>query len=196
MSGLSWKKISGFNPSLEMVAPSYLKFSTSSSLWPFILISLWKSFWLFVITFVLSGPISILYLVVVVSRRSTRTPASTSSFAFTTMSSAKRKLVISRPPMLTLPSRSSNVTYMILSRKMLKRAGESRHPCRTPTVVLNHSPVLPLNRTALWALSYRCLMARIILALMLYFLIVAHKASCHTMSKAFLKSMKTWYRFC
>ena len=33
--------------------------------------------------------------------------------------------------------------------------GESRHPCRTPAVVLNHSPVLPLNRTALWALSYR-----------------------------------------
>ena len=44
---------------------------------------------------------------------------------------------------------------MILSRKMLKRVGESRHPCRTPSVVLNHSPVLPLNRTALWALSYR-----------------------------------------
>ena len=23
-----------------------------------------------------------------------------------------------------------------------------------------------------------------------------HKAACHTLSKAFLKSMKTWYRFC
>ena len=44
---------------------------------------------------------------------------------------------------------------MVLSGKMLKRAGESRHPCQTPTVVLNHSSVLPLNRTALWALSYR-----------------------------------------
>ena len=44
---------------------------------------------------------------------------------------------------------------MILSRKMLKRVGESRHPCRTPSVVLNHSPVLLLNKTALWALSYR-----------------------------------------
>ena len=33
--------------------------------------------------------------------------------------------------------------------KMLKRVGETRHPCRTPTVVLNHTPVLPLNRTAL-----------------------------------------------
>ena len=67
---------------------------------------------------------------------------------------------------------------MILSRKMLKRVGESRHPCRTPTVVLNHSPVLPLNRTARWALSYRFSMARMMLALMLHFLIVAHKVSC------------------
>ena len=65
----------------------------------------------------------------------------------------------------------------------------SRHPFRTPTVVLNHSTVLKLNRTALWALSYRFSMARMILALMLYFLIVAHKASCHTLSKAVLKSM-------
>ena len=76
------KRISGFDPSLEMIAPRYLKFSTSSSLWPFILISLWKLFGLFVITFVLSGPISILYLVVVLSRRSIRTPASSSSSAF------------------------------------------------------------------------------------------------------------------
>ena len=138
---------------------------------------------------------------VVVSRRSTRTPASSSSSAFTTMSSAKRKLVISRPTMLTLPSWSSNASHTILSRKMLKRVGESRHPCRTPTVVRNHFPVLHLNRTALWALSYRFSMARMMLALMLYFLIVAQKASCHTLSKAFLKSMKTWdpeieYLFC
>ena len=79
---------------------------------------------------------------------------------------------------------------MILSKKMLKRVGESRHPCRTPTVVLNHSPVLALNRTALKALSYRFSMARMMLALMLYFLIVANKASCHTLSKVFLESMK------
>ena len=174
------ERIFGFDPSLEMIAPRYLKFSTSSSLWPFILISLWKPFGLFVITFVLSGPISILYLVVVVSRWSTRKPASSSSSAFMTMSSAKRKLVISRLPMLTLLSWSSNASHMILSRKMLKRVGERRYPCRTPTVVLNHSPVLHLNRTALWALSYRCSIARMMLALMLYFLIVAHKASCYT----------------
>ena len=29
---------------------------------------------------------------------------------------------------------------MILSRNMLKRVGESRHPCRTPTVDRNQSP--------------------------------------------------------
>ena len=80
---------------------------------------------------------------------------------------------------------------MILSRKMLE-VGESRHPSRTPTVILKHSPVLPLKRTALWALSYRFSMARMMLALMLYFLIVAHKASCHILPKALLKSMKTW----
>ena len=110
----------------------------------------------------------------------------------TTMSSAKWKLVMSRPPMLTLPLWSFKASHMFLSRKMLKRAGESRYPCRTPTVVLNHSPVPPLNRTALLALSYRFSMARMMLALMLYFLLVALTASCHTLPKAFLKSMKTW----
>ena len=124
---------------------------------------------------------------VVLSRLSTRMPASSSSSAFTTMSSAKLKLVISHPLMLTLPSWSSNASHMILSRKILKRVGESRHPCRTPVVVLYHSPVLPLNRTALWALSYSFSMVRMMLELM-YFFIVAHRASCHTLSKAFLKS--------
>ena len=33
------ERISDFDPSLEMIAPRYLKLSTSSSLWPFILIS-------------------------------------------------------------------------------------------------------------------------------------------------------------
>ena len=39
-----------------------------------------------------------LCLVVVLSRLSTRTPVSSFSSAFTTMSFAKRKLVMSRPP--------------------------------------------------------------------------------------------------
>ena len=44
---------------------------------------------------------------------------------------------------------------MILSRNMLKRVGESRHPCRTQTVVRNQSLMLLLKRTALEALLQR-----------------------------------------
>ena len=45
---------------------------------------------------------------------------------------------MSRPSMLTLPSWSSNASHMILYRNLLKSVGESRHPCRTPAVVLNN----------------------------------------------------------
>ena len=113
------ERISGFDPSLEMIAPRYMKFSTSSSLWPFILISLWKPFGLFVITFVLSGPISIYFVPCGGCMEMVYQDASSSS-AFTTMSSAKLKFVISHPPMLTLSSWSSNSSHMIISRKMLK----------------------------------------------------------------------------
>ena len=147
------ERISGFDP-------SWLPQGTWGS--PLLLASDLLSWSLFgshlgYLSFVLSGTISILYLVVVLSRRSARTPASFSSSAFTTMSSTKRKLDISHPPMLTLHSWSSNASNMILSRKMLKRVGESRHPCRALSVVLYHSPVLPLKRTALWALSWCCI---------------------------------------
>ena len=73
---------------------------------------------------------------------------------------------------------------------MLKRVGESRHPCQTPAVVQNQSPTLLLKRTALVALLKRFLMTWIKLVLM-YFFMVAHKAACKTLSKAFLKSMET-----
>ena len=106
----------------------------------------------------------------------------------------KWMLVIVLPPLLTEPLWSSK-TVMILSRNLLKRVGESRHPCWTATVVWNQSHILPL-RTALVVLSWRCLTIRIWLALMLFFFIVAHKAACETLLKAFLKSMKTGYRSC
>ena len=68
------------------------------------------------------------------------------------MSSANRRLVImALPPMLTFPSCSSRASGIFLSRKMLKRMGERRHPFLTPTVILNHSPVLPFIWTALLA---------------------------------------------
>ena len=81
---------------------------------------------------------------------------------------------------------------MILFISMVKRVNESSHPCRTPTVVRNQFPMLPLKRTALVALSWRFLMTRRKFELMLYFFVVAHKAACQTLSKAFVKSMKTW----
>ena len=59
-------------------------------------------------------------------------------------------------------------------------------------VGLQLSPMLLLKRTALVVLSQRFLMTRIRLVLMLHLFVVAHKAVCQTLSKAFLKSMKTW----
>ena len=80
--------------------------------------------------------------------------------------------------MLTVPSSSSKASVVILSRNMLKRVYEDRHPCRTPIVVRNQSPMLPLKKTALVALLLRFLMTWIRLVLMLYFFMVAHKAAC------------------
>ena len=57
------------------------------------------------------------------------------------MSSAKRRLVIVLHPILTVPLWSSKASAMILSRNMLKRMAESRHPCRTPTVLRNHPSI-------------------------------------------------------
>ena len=52
--------------------------------------------------------------------------------------------------------------------------------------------MLLLKRTALVALLWRFLMTWISLVQMFYFFLVAHKAAWQTLSKAFLKSMKTW----
>ena len=49
----------------------------------------------------------------------------------------QRRLLIVLPPMLTVPSRSCGESFIDLSRSMLKRVGESRHPCRTSTVIRN-----------------------------------------------------------
>ena len=151
---------------------------------------------LFFISLVFSALISMPYDVDVFSRRSTKLTSSCSSPAKPSMSSAKRRLLIVLPPMLTVPWWFSKALVTILSRKMLKSVGDSRHPCRTPTVVRNQYSMLLLKITALVALSYRCSMVRTSLEPMLYFLMIAHKAACHTLSKAFLKSMKTWYRLC
>ena len=119
-----------------------LKLVTVPNFCHFTFISLWMPLALFVISLVFSALISILYLVQVLSRLSTRASSSCSSSARSSMSSANR-LVIFLPPMLTFPSCSSRASDMIRSRKMLKKVGDRRHPWFTPTVVLNHSSMLP-----------------------------------------------------
>ena len=122
------ERISGLQPPSETTALRYLKLVTVPNFYSFTFISLWMPLAQFVISLVFSALISILYLVQVLSRLSTRASSSCSSSAraFTCMSSANRRLVI-----------------FLLSRKMLKRVGDRRHPCLTPTVVLNHSQMLP-----------------------------------------------------
>ena len=65
--------------------------------------------------------------------------------------------------------------------------GDNKHPCLTPTLVLNHSPI-----NQLVALLYRLLIEYTRSWLILYFFFVTHCAACHTPWYAFLKSMKTW----
>ena len=163
------ERTSGLEPSSETTAPRYLKLGTVPNFCPFTFFSLWMPLALFVISLVFSALISILYLVQVLSRLSTRAFSSCSSSARESMSSANHRLVIFLPPMLTFPSCSSRASDMIRSRKMLKRVGDRRHPCLTPTVVLNHSPMLPFIWTAHVALSMSCSMVRTRFALILYF---------------------------
>ena len=85
---------------------------------------------------------------------------------------------------------------MIRSRKILKSVGDKRHPWRTPTDVRNQLPISPFKNTALVASVYRFSIRDIRLLLTLYFFIVAMRAWCHTLSKAFLKSINTWYKLC
>ena len=51
------------------------------------------------------------------------------------MSSANLRLEIIRPPM-EIVDLKCNVSLMMFSKYKLKRIGERRQPCRTPTVVL------------------------------------------------------------
>ena len=147
------ERTSGLEPLSETTAPRYLKLVTVPNFCPYTVISLWMPLALFVISLVFSALISILYLVQVLSRLSTKAYSSCSSSARASMSSVNRRLVIFLPPMLTFPSCSSRTSDMIRSRKMLTRLGDRRHHCLTPLVMLNHSPMLPFIWTALVAFS-------------------------------------------
>ena len=151
------ERTSGLEPSSETTAPRYLKLVTVPNFCPFTFISLWMPLALYVISLVFSALISILYLMQILSRLFTGASSSCSSSARASMSSANRRLVIFLPPMLTFPSCSSRASDMIRSRKMLKRVGDRRHPSLTPTVVLNHSPMLPFIWTALVAVQMNLL---------------------------------------
>ena len=58
---------------------------------------------------------------------------------------ANLRFVMFLPPMLTVPVWVSRAVSIILSRNMLNRVGESKQPWRTPTDVLNHSPMVLLE---------------------------------------------------
>ena len=95
--------MSGLEPSSVIIDPKYLKLVTVSSLCPLTLTSVLMPFVLFVFSLVFSALISMPYDVDVFSKRSTKLTSSCSSPAKPSMSSAKRKLVIVLPPMLTVP---------------------------------------------------------------------------------------------
>ena len=134
------ERTSGLRPLSDTTAPRYSKLVTVPNFCPFtfyLYLSL-DAIALFVISLVFSAPISILYLVQVLSRLSNRASSSSSRAS---MSSTNRRLVLFLPPMLTFLSCYSRASDMIRSRKMLKRVGDREHPCLTPIVVLNHSPI-------------------------------------------------------
>ncbi|GFO16308.1 hypothetical protein PoB_004281300 [Plakobranchus ocellatus] len=70
----------------------------------------------------------------ILSREFTKLASSSSFLARPSISSVKLKFVIVLPPMLTVPSWSSEAS--VFSRQILKRMGESKQPCLTPTAAL------------------------------------------------------------
>ena len=69
---------------------------------------------------------------------------------------------------------------MILFRYILKRVGESMEPVSCCAVEEDGTSGLVIE------------VFDDIRFVLMYFFMVAHKAACQTLSKAFLKSMKTW----
>ena len=107
------ESISGLEPSSVLSEPRYLKLVTVSSFCTLIMISVLMLLVLFVISLVFSALISMSQSVEALSRRSTNFASYSSSPANPSMSSAKRRLVIALPPMLSVPSRSSVASVMI-----------------------------------------------------------------------------------
>ena len=93
----------------------------------------------------------------------------------------KPQIVNSSAACAPLPIMFFKASDIILLKKKWRGWVRKKHYCLTPTVVLNHSPMLPFIKTALITLSYRCSMARTRFAMILYFRMVAHNAAWHTL---------------
>ena len=94
-----------------------------------------------------------LYLVQVLSKLSTRASSSCSPSARAPISSANRRLGNISAAYATLPIMVFQGIRHDPFEKILNRVGDRRYSCLTPTVVLNHSPMLPFIWTELVALS-------------------------------------------
>ena len=144
------ERTSGLEPSSETTAPRYLKLVTVPNFCPFTFISLWMPLALFVISLVFSALISILYLV----RR---------DFLLELLAPALPQLehLCHRQTQIgNISAAYANLPIMFFQgirhdpfEKNVEGVGDRRHPCLTPTVVLNHSPMLQFIWTALVALS-------------------------------------------
>ena len=120
-------------------ASRYLNLMTVSRAYPLTVVSFAAPFWL-TMFLVFSERISIPYAFEILSRCFTKVFSSVFVPARPRNASANRRLVMVLSPILTVPSWFTSECDVILSGKILKRVGESRHPCRTPTVVQNQLP--------------------------------------------------------
>ena len=140
-------------PSLHRVDPRYLKLFTSSNFWLFVLMSA-PMFVLLVMILLFSVVISIPYAVALSMSLLVKSWSSPQLLPIRLMSSANRKLHMGFPPIEMDVWWSWSVFCMIFPRNKLNRMGESKHPYRTPTVVLKNSPSWLSKRTALLEFSY------------------------------------------
>ena len=132
-------RISGLDASSAMIARRYLNLLTQSSFSPLTLMSVLMPLVLLVISLVFSALICMPKAVEVLSRRFTKSASSSSLPARPSMSSPK---CVCNFPATNAACPLFSASVIILSKKMLKRMGESTQPCLTPTVVLNQSPML------------------------------------------------------
>ena len=119
---------SGLDSWSVTTVPRYLKLPTSSNFSPLILMSMLIPFALLVISLVFSALISMPKAAEVLSRWTPGRLVPPLFLPGHQSNQQKGKLVIVLPPMLTVPWWTSSVSVIILSRKKLKRVGESKTP--------------------------------------------------------------------